>query len=360
LRHGWTYVGGIANGFNRHGYCSNDPWINPMFASLMRQGTTEPDSGFTNVPYDCCARNYQYDPNWCLNYAYTNDPAGFLKWCGAGALACPVLGRVLGVKLDAVTCEEIAKDAVDIIFGAKESTGTMHPNYDGYSFIGKQIMAHIKSLETLGDCSTWYLNQACARLQLLDPREGNQRWLLGSNYGPDGPNGIVAGAEYCPRSFQRSDYCAYGVYSRLDGFRDAPTTDFEVLIDGPGDPNHSILIDGTAGDCRTPSVGNSLDAWNVVINNVGCTAAPPYLNTLLWLIAGFGDGEHHIQIVHPVFFDPTLYTNPVLYEPIYNFTLKVDLNEPATLAYYKYDNLTDTPVLGNEGWLRSDVPATIV
>ena len=35
--HGWNYVGGIASAFERHGYCSKDPWIRSLPESLVFQ-----------------------------------------------------------------------------------------------------------------------------------------------------------------------------------------------------------------------------------------------------------------------------------------------------------------------------------
>jgi hypothetical protein len=40
-RYGWRLVTGFADGFERHGYCSSDPWVVRVDESLSRQG----DSG---------------------------------------------------------------------------------------------------------------------------------------------------------------------------------------------------------------------------------------------------------------------------------------------------------------------------
>ena len=39
--YGWTYVGGIAAAFARHGYCSTDPWVVGIAESRLRQGNTD-------------------------------------------------------------------------------------------------------------------------------------------------------------------------------------------------------------------------------------------------------------------------------------------------------------------------------
>lgn len=46
--HGWNYVGGIAQQFDRHGYCASDPWVVQLGESLSRQhdldGSFHPDA----------------------------------------------------------------------------------------------------------------------------------------------------------------------------------------------------------------------------------------------------------------------------------------------------------------------------
>ncbi len=39
--HGWTYVGGVAAAFARHGYCSTDPWVVGIGESQSNQGNTD-------------------------------------------------------------------------------------------------------------------------------------------------------------------------------------------------------------------------------------------------------------------------------------------------------------------------------
>ncbi|HEY3486250.1 MAG TPA: hypothetical protein VGK49_12750, partial [Ilumatobacteraceae bacterium] len=39
--HGWTFVGGVASAFARHGYCSTDPWVVGIAESRLAQGNTD-------------------------------------------------------------------------------------------------------------------------------------------------------------------------------------------------------------------------------------------------------------------------------------------------------------------------------